>query len=565
MSELKARKQEGRRALVALALAASLLAAPALARQSQQSAAAARPAPALTEPERELAARVRVETIREVTAALSSKEMQGRGTGQPGGEAAARYIAERFSKLGLKPLGAAKDSFFQPIKFRESRLLPETSFAVGAQPLKMGEDFFFTPPFGGDKEASGRVVFVGYGLQLTSPRRDDLKGIDVRGKVVVLLQGPPKGVERAAWKKARAAAYVMRNLVIEGAAALVFAGTDTEEEPYSKFADYMTRRQVEPADAERPPAFLPPFVAVSDAGAEKLFAGSGTTYAEARARAERGEFVSRELAQAARIKLRWQESKVTGSNVVGLLEGSDPKLKEEAVVYTAHYDAFGATPDGRFYPGAADNALGVAEMVAAAEALASLPVKPRRSVIFLAVTGEEYGLHGAEYWVRHPTWKLKQVAADFNFDGMGTEIYGPLKQIVGYGAEHSELGALLEDVAAATGSRLIPDPQPEEKSFYRSDHYAFVKRGVPALMLLGTSDADRQTIVARMKEYERKDYHQPTDVVRPEWDWEGPLGVARVGALLGLRVANAEAMPAWLHTSPFNRKRGTDEPPPEEP
>jgi len=565
LSELKPRTREGRR-LLSLVLVALLLAAPALGRQAATGAATApRPAPLalLTGAERELSARVRTETIKEVTAALSSKEMQGRGTGQPGGELAARYIAERFARVGLKPLGGAKDSFLQPIPFRESQLAPETSFTADGEPLRMRDDFVFVPPFSGAKEAAGRLVFVGYGLQLNAPRRDDLKGIDVRGKIVVLLEGPPKGIDRAAWKKARVGMHVLRTLIMGGAVGLVFAGMNSEEMPYATLADYMTRRQIEPADAERAPRQLPPFVAVSDAGAEKLFAGSGTTFAEARARAERGEFASVELKQSARLKFRTQEARVTASNVVGLLEGSDPKLKAEAVVYTAHYDAFGATPDGRFYPGAADNALGVAEMLAAAEALVA--AKPRRSVIFLAVTGEEYGLHGSEYWVRNPTWNLQQVAADLNFDGMGTEIHGPLKQLVGFGAEHSELGALLEAVAAATGTQVIPDPMPEEKSFYRSDHYAFVKRGIPALMLLGTPEADRQTIVARIKAYEREHYHQPSDVVRPEWDWQGPTGVARVGALIGLRLANADAMPAWLHSSPFNRKRGTDEDPPEEP
>jgi Zn-dependent M28 family amino/carboxypeptidase len=553
-------------ALLLLFTTALAPARPAFALQSQATASstAAAPAPALTEAERELAARVRTETIKEVTAALSAPEMQGRGTGQPGGDAAAKYIAERFSKLGLKPLGD-KGSYQQAIKFREYRLAPETSFAAGDAQLKMGDDFVFTPPMNGDEDVSGPMVFVTYGLRVPSMKRDDLKNMDLRGKVVVLLQGPPKGVSESDWKKARASLYVVRTLLAEGAAAIVFANTSTEEMPYATLADYLTRRQVERADEEQPPAELPPFIYVSDAGAEKLFAGSGTTYAQARERAERGEFASQELKLTAKIKLRRQEAKVTGSNVVGYLEGSDPKLKEEAVVYSAHYDAWGATADGRFYAGAADNALGVGEMVSMAEALVGSPAKPRRSVVFLAVTGEEYGLHGSEFWVKNPTWKIKQVAADLNFDGMGTEIRGPLKKIVGFGAEHSELGALLASVAQAVGGVVVPDPMPEEKSFYRSDHYAFVKRGVPALMLMGSPDVDAAALVADVKGYEKTRYHQPSDVVTADWNWEGPAGLARLGVVMGLRVANADAMPAWLPASPFNRKRGTDEPPPPEP
>lgn len=557
------RGTKARRALLALLVAAAATLAPAgaLARRQSQATAAAT---ALTGAERELAARVKTETIKEVTAALSAPEMRGRGTGQPGGDAAAKYIAERFSKLGLKPLGD-KGSYRQAIKFREYVLAPETSFAAGDAPLKMGDDFVFVPPMNGDKDVTGRVVFVSYGLRLPSAKRDDLKNMDLRGKVVVVLQGPPKGVPESDWKKAKAGLYVMQTLIAEGAAALVFANTSTEEMPYATLADYLTRRQVEREDEERPPPQLPPFLYVSDAGAEKLFAASGTTYAQARERAERGEFVSQELKLSAKIKLRRTEGRVTGSNVVGYLEGSDPKLKEESVVYSAHYDAWGSTADGRFYAGAADNALGVGEMISMAEALASSQTKPRRSVVFLAVTGEEYGLHGSEFWVKNPTWKIKQVAADLNFDGMGTEIRGPLKKIVGFGAEHSELGALLASVAAATGGVVVPDPMPEEKSFYRSDHYAFVKRGVPALMLMGAPDVDAKAIIADVKQYEKTRYHQPSDVVTAEWNWQGPTDLARLGVVMGLRVANAEAMPAWLPASPFNRKRGTDEPPPPEP
>ncbi|HEV2765320.1 MAG TPA: M28 family peptidase [Pyrinomonadaceae bacterium] len=552
------------RAWAALLLVFSFFCAPlpASAQQGQATAAAVAPAAALTEAEREAASRVKVETIREVTSALASKEMGGRGTGQPGGDRAAEYIAERFAKLGLKPLGENK-TYFQTIKFREYQITPDTSFKAGETALKLRDDFIPIPPYTGDKELSAPLVFVGYGVQADGLGRQDLKGMEVRGKLVVLLSGPPKGVSAEAWKKSQAGFVVLRNLLMQGAAGLVIAGAGTEQMPYAKTADYVVRRQIEPADAEQFPPGFPPFFYVSDAGAEKLFAASGTTYAEAKRRAEAGEFVSRDLKQTAALAVRFRRAQVTGRNVVGLLEGSDAALKEQAVVYTAHYDAYGTDAEGRVFPGAADNALGVAEMVAIAEGLAA--ARPRRSVVFLAVTGEEYGLHGAEYWVKNPTWKLEQVAANLNFDGIGTEIFGPLGQIVGFGMEHSDLGALLQQVAAATGRRIAPDPMPEEKTFYRSDHYAFVKRGVPALFLMGAPEWDAKTLVARIKEYDETHYHQPTDVVRPDWNWEGARGVAQVGLLLGLRIANAERMPAWLPSSPFNRRRGTNEPPPPEP
>ena len=182
-------------------------------------------------------------------------------------------------------------------------------------------------------------------------------------------------------------------------------------------------------------------------------------------------------------------------------------------------------------------------------------VRPRRSIIFLAVTGEEYGLFGSEYWVAHPTWPLEKVAADINFDGIGTEVYGPVKRVVGFGAEHSDLGAIFADVAAATGNLVTPDPMPEENAFVRSDHYAFVKKGVPALMLLGGPAGEVSAWIPRAKKWLETDYHSPSDTVKPDWNWTGPQTLAQLGLVIGLRAANAEAMPAWLTTSPFNKPR----------
>jgi hypothetical protein len=522
------------------------------------------PATTLSAVEREASASVKAETIREVVTALSADEMQGRGTMQPGGDKAAQYIADRFSKLGLQPIGS-KDSYLQPIKFKSFEFLPETGLKVGDETLKMGSDFIVTPPYSSDKNVSGNLVFVAYGLVSRIPKRNDLAGIDVRGKIVVMLEGPPKSVNKGDWKKADAQMSILRGLIQQGAAGLIFVNSGTEEHPYAETADYLTRRRVELASEEENPSFLPPFLTVSNQAAEKLFAASGVSFAEAMEKAERDGFVPFALKRPAKITVRLKKDKGAGSNVVGLLEGSDPKLKAEAVVYTAHYDAYGVGAGNRIYPGAADNALGVGEMIAIAEVISKSPVRPRRSVIFLAVTGEEYGGYGSDYWVHNPTWKIKQVAADLNFDGMGTEVYGPVKTLVGFGAEHSSLGATLNDVAAAMGIKIIPDPMPDEKAFYRSDHYMFVKKGIPGLMLLGAPEGPTSAWVERMKRWEKTDYHQPTDTVRSDWNWEGPRTIAAFGVIMGLRIANSDQMPEWLPSSVFNRERGTTEPAPPEP
>ncbi|MGH9967479.1 MAG: M20/M25/M40 family metallo-hydrolase [Pyrinomonadaceae bacterium] len=538
-----------------------LLSSIALARLPQT--AAPPRALSLSIEERDISASVKVDTIKEITAALSAAEMEGRGTMQPGGDKAADYIAARFAKLGLKPLGSR--GYLQSIKFRETDWLPETSFKIGEGALKFGSDFVVTPPYSGDKSVSGQMVFVAFGLISNVPKRDDLAGIDVKGKIVVLLEGPPRSVDKPSWKKARPQITIIRNLVLLGASGLVFVNTGTTEHPYSEMADYLTRRQLERADGEEMPSFLPPFITLSNEAATKLFEGSEVTFSQALERAEQDNFKPISLKQSAKITVRLKKAKGLSNNVVGLLEGSDPKLKAEALVYTAHYDAYGVGQGNRVYPGAADNALGVAEMIAVAEALTRSTSRPRRSIIFLAVTGEEYGGYGSSYWVENPTWKIKQVAANLNFDGMGTEVYGPVKTLVGFGAEHSSLGTLLNDVAVASGLRVITDPMPEEKSFYRSDHYFFVKKGVPGLMILGAPEGDVSSWINRLKEWEKTDYHQPTDIIRPEWNWDGPRTIAALGLVLGLRVANQDQMPSWLPQSPFNRERGTNEPPPPEP
>jgi hypothetical protein len=522
------------------------------------------PARALSATEQQLAESLSVETIKATVNALAADDMQGRGTGQPGGDKAAAYLADRFAKLGLKPLGD-KNSYLHPIKFRETQFLPQTSITAGNETLKLGSDFIITPPYSGDENVTAKMVFVGYGVAVPFLKRNDLAGIDVKGKIVIFRVGPPPEIGKDQWKKASAQINVMRGLIARGAAALVMIGEDTETMSYAEIADYLTRRQIEPESEQEMPEFLPPFITISDAGADKLFAGSGVTRTDALTKAAVDSFTPIDLQQTATITVRLKKSKGVGSNVVGLLEGSDPKLKTEALVYSAHYDAYGLSADNRIYHGAADNALGVAEMLAIAEVMTKAATKPRRSIIFLAVTGEEYGGYGSDYWVKNPTWKIKEVAADLNLDGMGTEVYGPVKVLVGYGAEHSSLGNLFTEVAAATGLRVIADPMPEEKAFYRSDHYFFVKKGIPGIMILGAPDGTTADWTGRLKKWTKTDYHQPTDIVRPDWDWSGPRTVASVMLIMGLRAANDEAMPAWVSSSIFNRERGTDKPAPPEP
>lgn len=513
----------------------------------------------LSQTEKDLAASIKTQTIKEITAALAAGEMQGRGTMQPGGDKAANWIADRFQKLGLKPLGSEKGSYLQKIDFMETALAPESALEIGAENLRAGSDYAFVPmPYEAtDKSAAGEMVFAAYGIDGGFNRRD-LTGIDTRGKIVVLLDGPPANVTGSEWDKQDGKIKVLVGLIRSGAAAVIFIPHGREKEPVETFIDYLGRRQISMADkkTEAEPIPIPPLVMASGKAAEKLFAKSGVSLKDALAQAETGSFRPFSLNQEAKIAVKYKTTKGVSSNVAGYIEGSDPKLKEEAVLFSAHYDAYGME-NGKIYHGAADNALGVAEMLAVAEAYTKLPAKPKRSMIFLAVTGEEYGLYGSKYWAKNPTWNIKKVAANLNLDGIGTEVYAPVKTFVGFGAEHSTIGSMLTDVSSAFGIRVIPDPMPDEKIFYRSDHYSFVERGVPALMLLGAPAGDPQAWIKRSKDWEKTDYHQPTDTIRPDWSWEGAKTVADVMAILGWRISQTETMPQWLPSSRFaNLERG---------
>ncbi len=561
----------GRRALISALLAVALYSSSVLTLAQSTvgpttgttttNAAARRAAPTLTAEEKKAAGRVKLETIRDLTTKLSSKEFEGRGTAQPGADRAAQYLADQFARVGLKPLGD-NGTYLQSVKFKVAEVLPETAFSVGDAVFKHGEDFVILPPYTSPQvDVKGGIVFAGYGVVSPDLQRDDLAGLDLKDKIVVIVNSQPDGVDASAWKRATSPQVRAMNIFGRGAAAMIVANAGTQAQPFSTIANYLSRRRVTSAASLAPPFKIPPVLLVSDTAMEKMFAGSELTYAQTFAKAKTGANVSRDFQKTTNLTLRFYLGEAPSNNVVAVLEGSDPKLKEEAIIYSAHYDAYGIE-GGRIYPGAADNALGTATIAAIAEAFAKLTSRPRRSIIFLAVTGEEYGLLGAEHWAQHPTWPLDKIAADINFDGIGTEVYGPVKRIVAFGADHSTLGPIFDDVSVATGNIVTPDPMPEENAFVRSDHFAFVKKGVPALMLMGGPEGDVSLWIPRARKWLETDYHSPSDTVKPDWNWTGPQTLAQVGLLIGLRVANADERPTWNATSPFNKIRNQAKPSP---
>src|SRR5436190_5770184 len=412
----------------------------------------------LSPAEQEAAAQLKTETIREVTSVLASREMEGRGTAQAGGDRSAKYLADRFARAGLKPAGDGA-TFLQRINFIIDTPFAETSFSVGGASFKFRKDFAILDPLpSSQKDINALMVFAGYGVVSDELKRDDLAGIDVKGKIVVLLGGKPTNVNEPIWQKLRADEVLLERLAKLGAVGFVFIWQDTRGSlPFSVMASTYSRRRVRLADVPQTSYGNAPILIVGDTVAEKILGSPGGTFAELKQIAESGRLVSRNLDLRASISLRVKHEEGFGSNVIGMIEGADPKLKTEAVVYSAHYDAFGLDTDGTVYPGAADNALGVGKLLALAEVFGKMTPKPRRSIIFSAWTGEEYVDLGSKHWLQHPTWPLEKVAANINYDGIGTDVWGKLEFVLDLNSDQSDLNGVVNSVAAASGVEIVPD------------------------------------------------------------------------------------------------------------
>ena len=529
-----------------------------------------KPVPALSPAESQAAAQLKAETIREVTTALVSKDMQGRGMAQLGGDKAAKYIADRFTKAGLKPGGEAS-TYFQNIKIKIATPQAGTLFRVGNNTFQFKTDYAIANPWmdAAPKPANGDLVFVGYGVVSGDLKRDDLAGIDVKGKIVVVLNGRPTHVDAAIWDRESKQRIVFGRLIKKGAIGFIVP-FDRDSSRFPAAAAAVSNRRISLAEPLPDPFVmarwslelladeftLPPSVLVSQTVARKIFAASGQNLQDLTKKAESSEFVSRDLKIRGSIAPRIKQEQGVSSNVIGVIEGSDPKLKSEAVVFSAHYDAFGIDTEGIVYPGAMDNAAGVGKLIAMAESVVTMNPKPRRSIIFFATTGEEYGDLGADYWLAHPTWPLEKIAADINYD-CGIDVWGRLGYVVDLGFDHSDLNSVIKDVTSATDIQIVPDAFPDEGFFSRSDHYSFIKKGIPSLFLVGGPAENPSAQIARVQTWMTNDYHMPTDTIQPDWNWEGARGLAEIGLITGLRVANQEAMPSWRSDSPYNKRRGS--------
>ncbi|TAJ71002.1 MAG: M20/M25/M40 family metallo-hydrolase [Phenylobacterium sp.] len=496
------------------------------------------------------------ERVRAHVAFLASDLLQGREAGSPGYDIAANYVASQFAQLGLKPAGA-NGGYFQPVPLLAVRPADEGRFMLrgkdGAEvPLVFGEDVMPGQPHGpAERKVAAPLVFVGFGVVAPEHRRDDYKGLDVKGKIVVVLQGAPASFqteERAYYangrtKRAQAAAHGAVGVV-----SLYLPG-DEKRRPFANgkrtwqsWAMTWRKPDGSPNDVALD---TPQLATVSIAGAAKLFAGAKKTYAEVAEAAEKpkGDPPRFPLATRLDATLHTESKTLESANVAALIEGSDPKLKGEVVVLSAHLDHIGVTPpvkeDG-INNGALDNAGGIATTLEVARAFQVSGKAPRRSVLFLAVTGEEKGLLGAEYFARNPTMSLSSLVANVNLD-MPILTYDFL-DVVAFGAERSSLAAAVRKAAAREGVALSADPMPEEGLFTRSDHFRFVEVGVPSTFLMTGFQNGGE---AKFRGFLAGCYHRPCDDLSQGIDYAAGAKFARINYEIAREIADADARPLW--------------------
>lgn len=513
------------------------------------------------------------EAIRAHVEFLADDLLEGRAAGSRGYDLAARYVAGQMRLIGLEPAGDG-GGWYQEMKLIEAvRDIPAASLVVrragGEDALAPLEDFL--PGFwfyDAQSAVTAPATFVGFGIQAPELGHDDLAGVDLAGRIAVVLAGAP-----ASFPDSQRAHYSGRNkmdtLAARGVVGIVTVDTPEEEArvPWAKKrqASWAPRSRLLDADGEPVDAYpgIRGSASVSHAAAERFFAGAATTAAEAFAAAREGRSRSFALPGELSISLDNALSCARSANVIGLLRGSDPALAGEYVVFTAHLDHIGrgaAVNGDDIYNGALDNASGVAVMLEAARALAASPVKPRRSILFAALTAEERGLLGAYRFTAQPTVPRAAIVANVNTD-MPSAIY-PLAGVTLYGAAHSSLGDTARSALAAEGFVETPDPAPEEVTFVRSDQYPFVRAGIPAIYPdVGALSTDPSVdAAAELRRFLLEHYHMPSDSPALPIHWPSLARLARFEVRLGLAIANADARPAWLPGDFFGETFGKGPP-----
>jgi len=491
---------------------------------------------------------------------LSDDMLEGRGTGAHGGELAAKYIAAQLEASGVKGAGE-NGSFFQPVSLVGVKADPNTTLTVsggsGSETFKFPDDFVaFTGAQTESVNVDADLIFVGYGIDAPTQKWNDYKGdIDYKGKILVMLvNDPPATSAEPDLFGGKALTYFGRwtykfeEAARRGAAGAIVLHTD-ESAGYG-WNVIRTSNGSWRFDIERKAGDTTPFLQfrswMTDASAQRLMKLAGQDLAALRAKAATRDFQPVNLGVKAKLDLKSEVKRVAAPNVVGVLEGSDPTLKSEYVVYSAHWDHLGIgapNKDGdAIYNGALDNASGVACVLAIADVLAKQ--RPKRSSLFLFPTAEEQGLLGAEWYSKHALVPLEKTAANVNLDSMN--VLGPTSDFIPLGAERSTLKAVVDHVAGEMGLTVSPDARPEQGSFFRSDHFPFAKVGVPSISLKEGNQYvghPKEWGEEQFKAYNTAHYHQPSDEMRDSWNFDGMIQSAEIALAIGRHISDEPEKP----------------------
>lgn len=481
---------------------------------------------------------------------LASDLLEGRETATRGARLAAEYVAAQMESMGLEP--GAGESFLQRVPLRHSVVdgTPEVELVQGGQSLRLeyGTDFLLQPDITRTEvQLRAPLVFVGFGLTLPEHHHDDYEAIDVKGKLVVLLPGGPQRIPSDQRGHVTLFRSKELNARAHGAAGVVMILPGSGEILRDRLMRQLSGFSIMGPDSLEMLFFeTGATVRLTTAGATRLFQAAGRSLAEVLGALQQDRSRSFDLGVELSLSARFRQIDTASANVVGLLPGSDPALRSEYVVYTAHLDHVGKgrpVEGDSVNHGAIDNAGGTASLLAVARAFTSLPQPPRRSMLFVAVTAEEKGILGSFYFANHPPVPAGQIVANVNLDNF--LMLHPVRDLAAYGANYSTLDEVVSRSLAQLNLAPSPDPAPEQTIFTRSDHYSFLRRGIPAVMLFNgqASGGNGQDGSAVIRQWLGRVHHTPRDRIDQGIDWNAGVTYARANFLIGYEVANAKERP----------------------
>ena len=487
---------------------------------------------------------------------LASDAMRGREAGSPEFAIAAQYVAAQFYAAGLRP-GGDDGGYLQKVPLIAYKPADRGNFvwtAPGGQPLTLvfGEDFVPSPnPAKEETSLTAPVVFVGYGIVAPDYKRDDYRGVDVKGKIVAFVGGAPAnydGEERAFFAGAPTKARIAAEHGAIGAIQIESPRTGRGNLPFAAVSRVWDRERVTWASGKITGGTdgVPMLGVVSMAAAAKMFAGATIGWDQLRKAADSDNAAFRPVALkgSLSVAIKTEKRPLPSSNVIGLLPGSDPKLQDEIVILSAHLDHIGVgAPDksgDTINNGAEDNAIGIASLIEEAKRFVASGEPPRRTILFLAVTAEEKGLVGSDYFANNPTVPLKSIVADVNLD-MPLITY-PFEDMVVFGAQRSTLGPIVERAAGSVGVSMSPDPMPEQGIFVRSDHFRFVQKGIPSVFLW---PGEKGPGKAAWSDFMANHYHQPSDDLSQPIDWAQGVRFVTVNYTIAREIADNDERPRW--------------------